>query len=196
MKTLARKLWEKILDAWSRPSPVPLAAAFAALAVVCVATIASAVVAGPIDPSSTAAALSAGIEAAGDLAAHKFQPAVAILLMLLVWAGHQPFAGSFLDRLGRWHNPILLGIGGALSAVADHLLAGGPWTVSVVMGVLSPILATGTWEHLTHPKDAPAEAKAELVLAAVNDFAAKFENETDPAKKLEAAAAVVNASRG
>lgn len=163
---------------------------------VSLAAAAWAVVSGPIDPSSTAQALEVGLGAVGDLSAHRWQPAIAGLLMLLVWIGHQPFAGAFLNKLGRWHNPIVLGVGGALSAIADHLISGGPLSISIVMGILTPILATGAWEHATDTKDAPKEAAEEAKLAAVKDLAAAHDAETDPTKKAALAAEMVAKALG
>lgn len=106
-------------------------------------------VSGPINPSDTAAAIQVGAQLATALAGHQYQPAVAFALMLLVWIGHQPWAGAFLDKLGKAHNPVLLLGGGLLSALTDKLLSGGTFGVSMIVGALTPLLATGFWEHLT-----------------------------------------------
>lgn len=144
-------------------------------------------VSGPINPSDTAQAIGAGIELAGDLAAHKWQPAIAIALMLIVWAGHQSFAKGILDKLGKYHNPAILIVGGFLSALADHLLAGGPLTISVILGILTPLLASGTWEHLTDPMTATADAKKDETIAAL--VAAKaISDPVERARALDAAA--------
>lgn len=114
------------------------------------ATIALALTAsGPINPSDTAAAINTGAALATALAGHQYQSAVALGLMLLVWIGHQPFAGSLLDKLGRFHNPTLLMVGGFLSAIADKLITGAPFGVSMILGAATAVFSTGLWEHLT-----------------------------------------------
>lgn len=156
------------------------------------ASIALAVVSGPIDPSSTAQAVGAGLELAGDIAAHKWQPAIAIALMLLVWAGHQPFAAGFLGKLGKWHNPVILGLGGALSAIADHILSGGTWGMSAIMGVLTPLLATGAWEHVNDPRVAAKDNAKDETMAAL----AAARAITDPAERAKALDAVAEKFKG
>lgn len=145
---------------------------------------------GPLNPSSTADAIGAAVDAIKALGGHQYVAALSLILMILGWVLKQPWAGSLFARIPAQYRPLAMTVLGGLSVTGVLMHNGVSPLHALLTGVGSGLGAIGAWElldaHVVTPIKDANEIKTKLVeIGKMPDGPEKAAAQAELAKKFQ-----------